>query len=416
MLFKRMLLLFICSCSLYASSESASYESDYDLEFYKYQQETLNYNDYKGDVLLADFRSHFNNPDRLVKMLTGRLHELLEIDREKFTFYNDELEYMSKKDEVVVNVESTQKPFSSNDLYETLASSLSRYQIETGESVTVGQCHKWSKKFQDETPFSKVKVMGKLLAALSMGVSSQYLRTGKEEGLRDWILTKDDRSVTLDEIFLKSLYLNDGNTYLSSLTIENLLSRYWRARDREDLKIIRKLSSITSILNENGDIFGSWYHLWGMVTYGMCYGGVKSFIIGSLETIGSHFSYWFVPEPGQDHINSISGPVGNKLVKAIKKGKDLKDYKNKVKIPTDVFGSLHAEYKSGRLDITSLKETLSPCHLMIHTFDKKGARIDDEIYFYKTFKKGEVKSFDIEKEEAISKIQVTFDKCFPRGV
>ena len=53
---------------------------------------------------------------------------------------------------------------------------------------------------------------------------------------------------------------------------------------------------------------------------------------------------------------------------------------------------------------------------MIHTFDKKGARIDDEIYFYKTFKKGEVKSFDIEKEEAISKIQVTFDKCFPRGV
>ncbi len=388
---------------------------------YTYQQDSLQYSDQTGDYLLHDLRQEFSDLNRLSKMLTGRLNELLIEDRSKFEFYQNELEYSSKDTndtKVEIHLESTSRPFTSKALYNNLINSIERYNSSAPSPARMGQCHKWSREFKNDANTSiKIRSMGKLLTALSLGVTSQYLSTGKEIDLKNWILSQENRSVTLSKIFYESLLLNNGDIYLSSLTIENVLSRYWRAKNRESLELTQKLSSITTILNDSGDIFGSWYHLWGMMTYGMCYGSAKSYLMGAIETIGSHFSYSFAPEPQQDYINEMAGPVGAKLAKTI----DNLGHSDSVKLvgldfPKKSFNYLKATLEGDELHLKSNFKKLRYCHLLINTYDQHGARLHRDFYLFKTIPSKSYIKFKIEDALSTQKIHVALDKCFTESI
>ncbi len=194
---------------------------------------------------------------------------------------------------------------------------------EIGIELKAGTPHDWSPEFK-KTDLYKRSVysnFSKLLLALARGETSQFLLSGTENQLTNFILGQADESIFPQQMLKESYKLNNGDMYKTLLTIENVLNRYWRIPGREDLEITRKLAPIINTFGHNGDKFGTWYHLFGMILYGYTAGSLKAKTIGTIETIGSHILSNFENEKQENYINSKGGVIGGRLAKKIKKGK-----------------------------------------------------------------------------------------------
>lgn len=338
---------------------------------YNYQQSHYMLEDSLGDEYLADLRADFSNSKRTLRMLRGELPELLIEDREKFDFLkNLDVPMSAKKKGILFNIEAKKKPFNKSQLVGLLASTIAKYEDASNQKVTMGTCHKWSESFKNSKGHLMPKMMGKLLTALSLGVSNQYLFTGYESMLQDWLLIQEKNSVTIDSILNQALSLSNGDLYLAMLSIENVLSRYWRIEGRENIKYIENLHPISLILNDHGDKFGSWYHLWGMLIYGYCSNSALiSSAIARVETLGSHFSYGFISEVQQDYINRIAGPAGKKIRTILKKNLQHEYDESEKLLSHQLFRSIETNIVANKIQLKSVNN-LEQCKLKVTFLDK----------------------------------------------
>lgn len=198
---------------------------------------------------------------------------------------------------------------------------------QSGVKPIVGETDTWSKEFRKEhikPPFSK------LLLALATGDTNRIMPTTKEKDLMNWILDQKDRSITIHKIFETSYLMNGGNVYKAFMTIENVLSEnfYWGGDVRENLTSSTKLSKIINHTGGQFDLYGPWYHLFGMLLFGYGDGsGLKATMMGKIETGTSLF--YKERNDRQENYMIAGGKIGARLKRTLKKIKteeDLKKY------------------------------------------------------------------------------------------
>lgn len=189
-----------------------------------------------------------------------------------------------------------------------------------GITPKYGTIHEWSKEFKSSkaAKYSLMAKFSKLLMALSRGETSQYMLSGAEEQLEEWILSQEISSLYPHDLIRTSYRINDGDMYLTLLTIENVLNRYWRVHNRQDLPVTIRLRPIINSFGMDGDNFGSWYHLFGIMLYGYAEGPLNSKAIGSIESLGSHVLSGFADERQEDFVNSKGSIIGARVARSIR--------------------------------------------------------------------------------------------------
>ncbi len=195
----------------------------------------------------------------------------------------------------------------------------------TGVKPVVGEKHRWGNEFRKKhiiPPFSK------LLVALATGDTSRIMPTMKEDDLMNWITDQKDRSITIHEMFEKSYLLNAGDVYKAFLTVENVLSEnfHYGGDIRERLTMTKKLGKIINHTGGGFDLFGPWYHLYGMMLYGYAEGsGLKATVMGKIETGTSIF--YKERNDHQENYMIAGGRIGARLKRKMKKIKTDEDFK-----------------------------------------------------------------------------------------
>ncbi|MBI4801585.1 MAG: hypothetical protein HY796_03580 [Elusimicrobia bacterium] len=218
-------------------------------------------------------------------------------------------------------LEGRVNPFRVKEMVKMLTQIMKEEMDANGITPQFGVPHAWSPEF---TAYCKATgemiplTFTKLLTALASGVTSRHFKTGKENDLVNYILSRPDGSVTLDEAFHRSYVLNSGEVYLTILTIENILSDYWRHPQRDQLAVTRKLANISNFYQGKGDKYGAWYHFHGIMLYGYVRGGLRAYIVGNIESAGSHVLSPGVNEQQEDYVNSTGGRIGAKAARAVK--------------------------------------------------------------------------------------------------
>jgi hypothetical protein len=187
--------------------------------------------------------------------------------------------------------------------------------LESGIEPSIGKFHEWSPEFYQGKGLEilPLYLSGKIFSALVRGQTAIYLRTDREDSLREWILSQPKRSVTLHGLFRVSYRLNEGDVYLTILTIENVLSVHWRASDREKIDVTQRLSSIINFFGTRADHFGSWYHLFGIMLFGYVSTDIQATWVGTIETLGSHLLSSGEDETQEHFMNQEGGLIGAKL-------------------------------------------------------------------------------------------------------
>lgn len=186
-----------------------------------------------------------------------------------------------------------------------------------------GEPHEWSPEFRqycrDKGEMIPL-VFTKLLTALASGVTSRHFKTGQESALIEYILSRGDASVTMDQLFRRAYQLHNGDVYLTILAIENILGDNWRHPERDKLAVTRKLANISNFYQGRGDKYGAWYHFHGIMLYGYVRGGLRAALIGGIETAGSHVlgsAHDGADEQQEDYVNSTGGKIGARVAKAV---------------------------------------------------------------------------------------------------
>lgn len=142
-----------------------------------------------------------------------------------------------------------------------------------GKEITFGEKHYWAVGH-----FSSGKIIAsKIIMSLATATSARFMYVGQEIPLINWILTRPDDSVTMEQLFSKSYDLNKGNVYLTILTIENVLSDATFEADREKTAVNQKLVDLYAA---SPNKFGDWYHLFGTMLAG--YAGEPAEMIADL--------------------------------------------------------------------------------------------------------------------------------------
>ena len=195
---------------------------------------------------------------------------------------------------------------------------------ETANGITpkLGRPHTWSPAFVEHCKKTgEVIPLGftKLLVALASGVTSRHFKTGREEALITYVLSRPEGSVTMDQMFRASYRLNNGEFYLTILTNLNILSDNWRHPQRDQLAVTRKLANISNFYLGKGDKYGAWYHFQGIMLYGYVRGALRAWIVGNIESAGSHILSGpnDQNEQQEDYVNSTGGKVGAKIADAL---------------------------------------------------------------------------------------------------
>lgn len=274
--------------------------------------------DFKNDPVMAKvYRkrdkefSHYNKVD------INKLKE--EVNKMKLTTFEKE-KLLAQKINDKILIEGRNRPISKTRIVEALTQVIVS-ELENGIIPKKGKFHKWSPEFKDEYGRLNFSSLGsKMLISLAIGKTYLYMKTDKELELLDEMRKQDDNSLSLIDLFRMSYRINDGDVYLSLLTIENVMSIHWKTKNRMNLDFVFPLRQITNRYEGRGDRFGSWYHLFGMILYGYSEGLIKSAIVGNTESIGSHMLDEG-DERQEDWINYIGGPIGASLYKVIKKKK-----------------------------------------------------------------------------------------------
>lgn len=301
---------------------------------YIYQQPGYMLEDTKGDILLLwsarqipkyIYNNVLGDEAALLKERQEKIDELLKLypeykikEETKNTIVQDYLTVNPDHDPI--ELEGHQAPFKVDNLALMMKQVIAEeYQINN-LIPQKGNVHKWSPELIKELKkkFWLFGRMSKLLVALSRGSTSYYMVTGTEEALKDYIISRPDNSINLEEMFRASYRINQGDVYLALLTVENVLNRFWLIPGRSKRLITTKLKDITNF-NYHTDKFGSWYHLFGVLVYGYAEGGFKAKVVGDIETVGSQIMSKFADEKQETYINARGGPVGGKIRRFIKK-------------------------------------------------------------------------------------------------
>ena len=174
------------------------------------------------------------------------------------------------------------------------------------------------------------KSFSKLFACLATGMCSRYLYTGGERALLEYIASQPDGSIQPADLFEKSYRMFNGDVYLSLLTIENALSRWWTDADRANLTSTRKLANITNAYYGRDDRYHAWYHLFGIMLFGLTEGSVAP-AVADIEALGrlvlDHFS-------SADKVVGKQGILANTM--GAKIGLELRSMMNTLSVSKDV--------------------------------------------------------------------------------
>lgn len=183
-----------------------------------------------------------------------------------------------------------------------------------GIKMERGSKHRWSEEFKAKRGTftnNRLKSFGsRILMTLAGGKGDSALVTGKEQELKGFIETVPDQSLVPEELFRKSYQINNGNMYQALLTVENVLSSQWRNPKRDKLTTTSKLKPFSKTFGGHGDLFGHWYHLFGMVFYGSVEGKTRANIVAKSEGLGSLILSKFKGETQENLINDKGGVVG----------------------------------------------------------------------------------------------------------
>lgn len=189
-----------------------------------------------------------------------------------------------------------------------------------GITPKYGTIHDWSAEFKasKSKKYSAMGKFSKLLIALARGETSQYMLAGTEEQLESWILDQEVNSLYPHDLIKASYKINDGDMYLTLLSIENVLNRYWRVHNRQDLPVTIRLKPIINSFGQDGDNFGSWYHMFGIMLYGYVEGPLSARTVGGIESLGSHILGKFEDEKQEDFVNSQGAIIGARVARSIR--------------------------------------------------------------------------------------------------
>jgi hypothetical protein len=217
-----------------------------------------------------------------------------------------------------------------------------------GEGITpkYGMVHEWSEEFKS-SKVKKYSVMGKfskLLIALARGETSQYMLSGSEEQLETWILDQEINSLYPHDLIKASYRINNGDMYLTLLTIENVLNRYWRVLNRQDLPVTIRLRPIINSFGQDGDNFGSWYHMFGIMLYGYVEGPLSARAVGGVESLGSHILEKFEDEKQEDFVNSQGAIIGARLARSIRASGYQEIKRDKSRLSPDYYLNLNEDF------------------------------------------------------------------------
>lgn len=158
----------------------------------------------------------------------------------------------------------------------------------------------------------------KLFLCLACGYTSRYCYTGCEKALKEYIMSRPERSIQLDELFEQSYLLNKGDVYMAFLTCENLLAGMPHKSDRNSDPMHRKLAYIRHDSEPLGDNYGAWYHFFGIALYGMVRPENVSVFVADTESLGSFFMEG--SDPQEDRINHYGAIFGAKFRKMLEEG------------------------------------------------------------------------------------------------
>jgi len=183
---------------------------------------------------------------------------------------------------------------------------------------TMGVTHRWTpaaKRYFESERGAPPLFQTKLFACLACGWTSRYMITGREEGLKAWILAQRDRSVMPHTLFEQSYVLCGGDVYLTLLTCENVLAGNPYRADRDKDEVQPKLAYIRPDSQPPGDNYGAWYHFFGIALYGAYRGPLEARLVARIESLGSLF---LEPrDPQEDHINNLGARFGDLLERRV---------------------------------------------------------------------------------------------------
>jgi hypothetical protein len=259
------------------------------------------------------------------KLLDEVLQSKSDTDKKKIIelFENGQLEVESRKTPINANALSL-------DLIQVIEE-----EEKKGIALKKGESHLWSKKFKEDKKLLSVQTIrsipSKMLTTLSEGKSGDLMVTEKEKELSQFILSQKTSSITPAELFRKSYQLNEGNLYLSLLTIENVLAKEWLHPKRDEFKQTQNLQPFSKVFGSHGDVFGHWYHMFGMMFYGYEKGAMSAGVVGKAESLGSLVISKFKDERQENRINMSAGRVGNNLKNYVKAREANKEFKLEVK-------------------------------------------------------------------------------------
>lgn len=177
--------------------------------------------------------------------------------------------------------------------------------------------------------------------------------TGKEDDLRDWVLSQNDNSIDPVVIFRKSFELNKGHIFNTLLTIHQLLRNEarWRSKRyyfynssvQDEAKFWNKFIDIRGDLSEReeefeGDHQGSWYRIWGIALYRLSLESLQkdrcddssdpnfknTFVSNVVGISAELIKYLFdafggysagADRPGKSRLNNMGSELGTELIR-----------------------------------------------------------------------------------------------------
>lgn len=170
--------------------------------------------------------------------------------------------------------------------YSVSETDLQTYVVKDGSQFQGGQFLGTTRETVIES--IQTKTISKLFTALALGQTSRFLFTGGERPVLEFLASRPEGSVQFHELLEFSYRMHKGDVYLTLLTLENVLGRWWRFPERENLMSTRKLANFTNAYRGRGDKYGAWYHFFGISLLGLV---EKEFAIlaGDMESLGSIF-------------------------------------------------------------------------------------------------------------------------------
>lgn len=311
-------------------------------QYWSYQQKQFAIEDAAGDLILTRMLSNF--PFDAVLLLTGQ--KMISIPTADVAPHESSGECRSqgRLDHTCVErgwrphspdtvyVEGTEPAFRQPELLRAFVRVIQEEERRTSGALRphISPAPRWSEEFLTRFTNKRAHIPGnphvtedygyivdlfdKPLVALFFGSTSRFMTVGTEDELVSWIVSQPFNSATLIDVFRKSYRMHDGDLHHTFLSVENILSRHWRHKYRENLPMTRRLRPFTNwkdgVINDN---FGSWYHFWGVAYYGVIAGKRKAVFAAQLEHQGSVILSHDSHELQEKHVNLQGAKLGGEL-------------------------------------------------------------------------------------------------------